>query len=201
MKQTTENATSFATGPVPISEVDFLLTAQLAVAWAGEGGEEPRLGWWRSDLVSEFGGEDLFKRLLPGTWQWAALQGARAAAIRRDRELRAHDHDPDRVLSLFGLGFETDERVDERLQQLKRSGQDPATALPGLSDAITSTWEATRFADWVIGHGETEFVASPVGRWIKGSPTGTLDLLVRRLVSALYPFSDEYPLPHYRRES
>ncbi len=201
MKQTTENATSFATGPVPISEVDFLLTAQLAVAWAGEKGEESRLGWWRSDLVSEFGGEDLFKRLLPSTWQWAALQGARAAAIRWDRELRARDHDAVGVLSLFSLGFETDERVDERLQQLNRSGQDPAVALPGLSDAIAPTWEAHRFADWVIGHGETEFVASPVGRWIKGSPPGTLDLLVRRLVSALYPLSDEYPLPHYRRKS
>jgi hypothetical protein len=110
-----ENTTSFSQGPLPISEVDFLLTAQLGVAWAGEGGEEPRLGWWRSDLVSEFGGEDLLRRLLPNTWRWATLQGARAAAMRRDREIRTHDHDPDRLLTLFSLGFDVDERVEERL--------------------------------------------------------------------------------------
>ena len=53
------------------TELDFLLTAQFAVAFAGEGGESPRLGWWRTDLVSEFGGHDLFQRLLPSTWAWA----------------------------------------------------------------------------------------------------------------------------------
>ena len=172
----------------------------MTVAWAGEKGEEPRLGWWRSDLVSEFGGEDLFKRLLPSTWQWAVLQGARAAAVRRDSELRGHEHDPDRILSLFGLGFEIDELADERLQQLKGSGQSPADALPGLRDVLVPTWDPAQCADWVSGHGQTPYVTSPVGRWIKGPPPGTLDLVVRRLVSALYPFVADYPLPHYRRE-
>src|SRR5262245_30337709 len=101
--------------PVPVSEIDHALTAQLVVAWAGEGGEEKRLGWWRSDLVSEFGGRDLFRRLLPSTWPWAVLQGAREAARRRDAELRRQDHDPDRILSLFNLGFELNERIEERL--------------------------------------------------------------------------------------
>jgi hypothetical protein len=197
----TESTPSLSRDPLPVSELDFLLTAQIAVAWAGEGGEEPRLGWWRSDLASEFGGEDLFCRLLPSTWRWATLQDARAAAMRRDRENRAHDHDADRLLTLFNLGFEIDERVEERLQHLKRSGQDPMTALPGLSDAIAPTWEETRFADWVSGHGETEFAVSPVGRRIKGSFPGTLDLMVRRLVGALYPLSEDYPSPHFRRES
>ena len=69
--------------PAPqTAEVDLLLTAQIAVAWAGEGqvGEEPRLGWWRSDLTSEFGGRDLFERLLPRTHRWAVLQAVREAA-------------------------------------------------------------------------------------------------------------------------
>lgn len=201
VSQMAENATSFSQGPVPASEVDFLLTAQLGVAWAGEEGEEPRLGWWRSDLASEFGGEDLFRRLLPSTWRWATLQGARAAAMRRDHEIRTHDHDPDRLLTLYNPGFEIDERAEERLQQLKRSGQDPMMALPGLSDAIAPTWEETRFADWVSGHGETEFAASPVGRRIKGSFPRTLDFMVRRLVGALYPLAQDYPSPHFRRES
>ena len=45
---------------VDTADIDATLTAQLAVAWAGEGGEETRLGWWRSDMVSEYGGEYLF---------------------------------------------------------------------------------------------------------------------------------------------
>lgn len=97
--------------PIPMSEIDRALTAQFVVAWAGESGEEKRLGWWRSDLVSEFGGKDLFRRLLPSTWAWAVLQGAREAARRKDAELRRQDHDPDRILSLFSLGFELDERA------------------------------------------------------------------------------------------
>ena len=50
-------------GPAVIlaSEIDLILTAQLAVAWAGEKGEDRRLGWWQTDLVSESGGNDLFK--------------------------------------------------------------------------------------------------------------------------------------------
>ena len=75
------------------SEVDALLSAQIIVAWAGEGhvGDERRLGWWRSDLVSEFGGLDLFQRLLPTTAPWAVLQAVREAARRVDaRELGLH---------------------------------------------------------------------------------------------------------------
>ena len=71
------------------SDLDLALTAQIAVAWAGEGGEEPRLGWWQTDLVSEFGGEDLLRRLLPKTYPWAMLQAVREAGRRKDEELRA----------------------------------------------------------------------------------------------------------------
>ena len=116
-----------------MSDIDMALTSQLVVAWAGETGEERRLGWWRSDLASEYGGEDLFRRLLPSTWRWAALQGAREAARRVDAELRRRDHEPDRIVSLFSLGFELDERIEERLADLKRSGRTPDEALPGLA--------------------------------------------------------------------
>ena len=34
---------------------------QFAIAWNGEAGEERRLGWWRTDQYSEFGGEDDFR--------------------------------------------------------------------------------------------------------------------------------------------
>lgn len=186
--------------PIPLAELDRVLTAQLVVAWAGEGGEEKRLGWWRSDLVSEFGGEDLFQRLLPYTWQWAVLQGARAAARATDAELRRRDHNPDRILSLYNLGFEIDERIDERFQELKQSRRAPKEALPGLVDGIEMTWDGSHFNDWVMGHGEGETVATSIGRRLKGEPPSSLDLLVRRLVAGLAPLADSYPLPHFRRD-
>jgi len=200
VEQGRETGPSSGDGPLLTSAIDSVLTAQLAVAWAGEKGEEPRLGWWRSDLASEFGGEDLFRRLLPHTWRWAVLQGAREAAIRRDRELRAQDHDADRIVSLFRFGFEVDERIEERLGQLKGSGREPVAALPGLRDVITDTWHRERFADWVDGHGRAELTTVPIGRRLKGAEPGDLETLVARLVSALHPLSPHYPLPHFRRE-
>jgi hypothetical protein len=185
--------------PIPRSELDGILVAQLAVAWAGEGGEEPRLCWWRSDLTSEFGGEDLFRRLLPRTWRWATLQGAREAARRRDAEARGKDHDPDNLLSLFRLGFEVDERLDERFQELKDSGKDPPAALPSLGEVISDGWHAEKFAEWVSARGKVDAVTTPAGRRLKGDPPESLALLVQKLVAALAPLGNEYPLPHFRR--
>ncbi len=92
---------------IPLSTLDMVLTRQLLIAWAGEAGEEPRrLGWWKSDLTGEYGGHDLFKRLLPKTWEWAALQAVREAARRSDAEQRSRHHDADRLLTIFYLGFE-----------------------------------------------------------------------------------------------
>lgn len=186
-------------GPIPVSQIDFLLTSQLVVAWAGEGGEEPRLGWWRTDLASEFGGQDLFRRLLPHSWRWAVLQAVREAARRRDAELRSQDNDPDRIVSLYRFGFAVDERVDQRLLDLKRSGKDPLESLPGLRDVCSERWVLQQFADWVQGYGRANCVAAPIGRRLKGSPPDSLDLIVRNLVAALWPLADAYPLPHYRR--
>jgi hypothetical protein len=65
-------------------DLDATLTIQFPVAWAGEAGDPPRLGWWRTDMVSEYGGEDLFPRLLPNTWQWVTLRAVCEAARRAD---------------------------------------------------------------------------------------------------------------------
>ena len=184
---------------IPASEIDLVLTAQLAVGWAGEKGEEQRLGWWQTDLVSEFGGMDLFKRMMPHTREWSVLQAAREAARRRDAELRQREHDPDRILSLLNLGFTIDERTDQRLLDLKRAGASPLEALPGLKEVVTETWHTKQFGDWVQTHGTAEWVAAPIGRRLKGEPPESLEQLVHRLVAAHSPFPDEYPLPHYRR--
>lgn len=184
--------------PIPMSDVDLAVTAQIVVAWAGETGEDKRLGWWRSDLVSEFGGEDLFRRLLPSTWPWAVLQGAREAARRKDAELRRADHDPDRIVSLFSLGFELDERLDERFQDLKRSGALPHEALSGIA-IIGKGWDTKRFQDWIDDHGTADTTTTPLGRHLKGAPPAALDRLISKLVAALSPTAKDYPLPHFRR--
>ncbi|MEX1027860.1 MAG: BREX-6 system BrxE protein [Candidatus Paceibacterota bacterium] len=187
--------------PVPLSEIDLLLTAQLAIGWAGERGEDRRLGWWRTDLVSKFGGQDLFSRLLPHSWEWAIFQGVREAARRRDEELRKQDHDSDRIISLFNITFEIEERADERLADLKRTGKPPVEALPGLAEVVSEEWAKDRFAEWLQAHGKVDFVSAPIGRRIRGNAPDSLDLLVRHLIAACSPLTDEYPMPHYRRSS
>lgn len=187
--------------------LDRVLTAQIAVAWAGESGEEPRLGWWRTDLASEFGGEDLFRRLLPQTWRWAVLQAAREAARRHDLDLRRRSHDPDQLLTLFCLGAAVDVRLEERLVELKGGPADPADALPGLrdvpgladSDPLHRTpFSPDRFAAWLASHGTAEPVSAPLGRRLPGAPPDAPDALVRRLLPALAPLGDAYPMPHFR---
>ena len=116
-------------GVPPVDVLDAILSVQLTVAWAGEGeGEAPRLGWWRTDLVSQEGGGDFFRRLTPHTWMWASLQGAREAARRADAAQRARDHNPDRLLTLFHLGPALDGWLEERLLELKRAGRSPMQA-------------------------------------------------------------------------
>ena len=184
------------------SDLDLALTAQIAVAWAGEGGEEPRLNWWQTDLVSEFGGEDLLRRLLPKTYPWAMLQAVREAARRKDEELRAKASDPDQLLTLYRFGFELDEQIEERLQAHKRSGRFPLEALPGLVEVLGTSlhepWNRAQFEQWVEAHGPVQADAVPTGRLLKGAPPAGLDRAVQQLVAGLAPLGDVYPLPHFR---
>ena len=168
-----------STPPAPTTAaLDLLLTAQIAVAWAGEGhiGEEPRLGWWRSDLTSEFGGRDLFERLLPRTYRWASFQAVREAARRADAEQRERAHNPDGVISLYSLGF----------------------ALPILRTVLTDTWDPAAFTVFLQSHGKADFKVEPLGRRLVGAQPPLLDDLVKRLLAALAPLAPAYPLPHYR---
>jgi len=191
---------SFVLDEVSAPDLDRLLTAQFAIAWAGEGGDEPRLGWWRTELCVQDAGEDLFERLLPGTHAWASLQAAREAARRADTECRGDNHDPDSLLSLYRLGFVLDERVEERLADLKRTGRTPQEALPALQAVIGSDWSRDSFDTWVKSHGSPSVVTDPVGVRLRGKPPAALRQLVDNLVAAHRPSPSTYPLPHYRRE-
>ncbi len=182
------------------ADLDHALTAQLAVAWAGEGGEEPRLGWWRCDMTGEFTGQILLEELLPTTWRWASLQAAREAARRADAALRSRDARADRIHSLFHLGFGVDEQLDERFQDLKRGGTGPRSALPDLAPLLTDSWDPEAFSAWLAGHGDPRFTAAPIGRRLPGPPP-PLPEAIDRLLAALAPPSPHYPLPHFRADA
>lgn len=192
-------ATTSVLSSAPLtSEIDSLLTAQLIVAWAGERGQdERRLGWWRTDLLSADGGRDLLGSLLPRTGEWAVLQAVREAARRIDEASRQEAHDSDTLLSLFALGFQVEERTDERLQDFKRSEKSPAEALPVAMELINGKWDQQAFVDWCEDHGAGNYTTTTAGRRIKGDVPSSLDRIVAGLISALVPISDEYPLPHY----
>jgi hypothetical protein len=153
-------------------------------------------------LVSEYGGEDLLKWLLPRTWLWAMLQAVREAARRKDEELRAKASDPDQLVTLYRFGFELDEQIEERLQFHKRSGLPPVEALPALAEVLGSTlhqsWDKDQFQGWVEAHGPVQAEAVPTGRLLKGAMPAGLDRRVAQLVAALAPLADSYPLPHFR---
>lgn len=193
------SAATVLNSPPLSSEIDQLLSAQLIVAWAGEkGGDEKRLGWWRTDLLSEFGGRDLLSQLLPRTGEWAVYQAVREAARRTDAAARGESHDSDLLLSLYSLGFEIDERADERFQELKRSGKDPLEALPSLKSLVDQPWDQQAFVDWCEGHGKGEYTGTSTGRRLKGDMPSSLDRVIHRLVGAFVPLADDYPLPHFR---
>jgi hypothetical protein len=184
---------------LPDEQLDAILALQLTIAWAGEGRCTPkRLGWWDTDLVSEEGGGDFLARLLPQTHAWASLEAVREAARRVDAKARGKMADPDKVRTLYFLGFEIDEQLGDRLTAHKRSGRKPSDALPlPLSlgekfskEALSSTFQG----------GDVAFTTVPNGRELKGKRPDTADVLVKRLAAALVPFADHYPLPFYKLE-
>lgn len=178
--------------------LDEILSLQLLVAWAGEGKTDPpRLGWWRTSLADEFGGEDLFKRLMPRTWKWAVLEAARIAARITDAEARSHASDGDQLISLFHFGFELDEQLDDRLAELKRSEREPTEALPCLM-AIRQPWNADAFLASLRELGTAATVPSSIGRRLKGMiPASRVDA-ARQLVAAMVPPGGRYPAPHWK---
>ena len=118
-------------------QLDEVLYLQLAIAWAGEADTDPkRMGWWRTGMCDEYGGEDLLKRLTPKTWQWAALESVRAAAKKVDDRARNQAENPDNLITLYRLGFEIDEQLNERLLELKQSGVPLIEAFPDLEELI-----------------------------------------------------------------
>ena len=180
------------------TQLDHILTLQLAIAWAGEANSEPpRMGWWRTALCEEFGGEDLLRRLTPKTWQWAALEACRAAAKMVDGAARRSADDADNLLSLYRLGFEVDERLDERLLELKQGGVLPTEAFPDLKELL-SGWSKERLESWLEQWGSADYTTTATGRRLKSEIPEDLTAAASQLAAALLPLADRYALPHFR---
>jgi hypothetical protein len=185
--------------PVPDETLDAILSIQLTIAWAGEGRCSPkRLGWWDTDLISEDGGGDFLARLLPQTHAWAALEAVREAARRVDAKARGKMADPDKLRTLYFLGFELDEQLGDRLAVHKRSGRKPLDSLP-FSLPPKDNFSKEKLAAALHG-GDVPFNTVPNGRELKGARPEAPDALVKRLAAALVPFADQYPLPFYKLE-
>lgn len=184
---------------IPDGRLDTILAIQFIVAWAGEGRCSPkRLSWWDTDLISEDGGGDLLSRLLPQTHAWASLEAVREAARRTDAKARGKMADPDRMRTIYFLGFEVDEQLGDRLAAHKRSARKPAEAL-SLPLLITEEFSKEKLVAALYG-GDVPFGTVPNGRQLKGARPEAPDALVKRLAGALVPLAEQYPLPFYKLE-
>lgn len=181
--------------------LDNILALQIIVAWAGEGVCEPkRLDWWRTDLMDENGGGDLFQRLFPKTHQWVSLQALRQAAIQQDRRKRLDMAKPNAVRTLFFWGFSVDEQLTERLAFHKQSGVNPIDVLPFSLD-IYQPFSQANFEEAIsIPHQKVDFKVVPSGREIFGEMLKALDECAKKLAFALLPIVKSYPMPFYRLE-
>jgi hypothetical protein len=180
-------------------DLDKILALQLLVAWAGEARSEPkRLGWWDTDLIDEAGGGDLIARLAPRTHIWTSLELVREAARRVDATARSKHGDPDKLRTIFFLGFDLDEKISDRLSVLKRQPLPPAQALP-LPFKLDDSFDRDRVIQALSTEEKVFFdKVPPVGRHLKGPIAKSSHELVQRLVAALVPIADDYPLPFFK---
>lgn len=186
---------------IPDATLDTILATQLMIAWAGERPRPPgipRLGWWDTDLIDEGAGGNLFARLLPQTHAWASLEAVREAARRTDAKARGKMADPDKMRTLFFLGFELDEQLGDRLAAHKRSGRSPADVLT-LPLPLNADFSKEKLVSALQG-GDVTFTKEPNGRQLKGQRPDAPDALVKRLAAALVPLVEQYPLPFYKLE-
>jgi hypothetical protein len=149
-------------------------------------------------LISEDGGGDLLARLLPQTHAWASLEAVREAARRVDAKARGKMADPDKMRTIYFLGFEIDEQLGDRLSALKRSGKKPTEALM-LPLSFNEEFSKEKL-DAALHGGDVPFATVPNGRQLKGTRPDAPDALVKRLAAALVPLAEQYPLPFYNLE-
>jgi hypothetical protein len=178
------------------STLDHVLALQFTVAWLGEG--HGRRNWWRSGLVDQDGGLDFFERVAPCRPAWIALDAARRAATAVDGSLRRRSG-VHRLRTLFHFDFEINERLEQRLIDLRAEGGDPfdRLALPFRPDTERETDAAVAFLSDQTAT-EPVYAPSPSGRELPGPPPAALDRAASVLAATLVPPADGYPMAHFR---
>jgi hypothetical protein len=106
--------------------------------------------------------------------------------------------DPDKMRTLFFLGFELDEQLGDRFAAHKRGGQAPEKVLP-LAVPLTAALSKDQLVTALQG-GDVAFTTVPNARQMKGALPASPEALVKRLAAALVPLIDQYPLPFFKLE-
>jgi hypothetical protein len=101
--------------------------------------------------------------------------------------------------TIFFLGFELDERLGDRLQDLKGSSGAPSEILT-MPLPLTANFAPERLVT-ALGSGDSTFSVVPGGRQMKEARPDAPDSVVRRLAAALVPLAPQYPLPFYKLEA
>ena len=135
------------------------------------------------------------ERLVPRTHLWAALEAAREAARRTDENARVRMGTPDKLRSLFFLGFAVDEALADRFALLKGQGRPPVEV---LRIGLVQEKFARDALEGLLGRKDVKVTVVPGGRQLKGPMPGDFGDLVRDLAAALIPLVDEYPLPFFK---
>ncbi len=188
-------APSVLTTALSERELDEIFSWQSLVAWAGEARAEPtRMRWWQTDITDPNGGGDFVRRLLPRTHAWAALRAAREAARRTEFKYLSRLGGTLRTRSLFWLGAEIDEAVEDRVDHFVLEDKRPEDVLP-LPMAL-DRWDRARFEEVLRSAGAGSHKVVPDGREV--SANAVTVAAVKSLVSALAPLIEPYPMPFFR---
>jgi len=171
------------------AQLDQILSLQLNVAFAGEG---ERLAWWKSDLVDAAAGGDLFARLTPKTAAWASLILVRTVAREVEDALLKGIQRRDSLWTLFHLGFDVDEQLDDRLATHRASLVPPSEALPSLSTG--KDWSKAAFQADLEKLGKPKVLTEPGYRRVDTRLTSRVEACML-LAAALLPLAPKYPLP------
>ena len=59
-------------------------------------------------------------------------------------------------------------------------------------------WREATFIEWLEAHGPVQAQPTPTGRLLKEPIPQGLDRQVSKLLAALLPLAESYPLPHFR---
>jgi hypothetical protein len=191
-----------STPPAPTTAaLDLLLTAQIAVAWAGRGprrrGAAARLVALRPDQrvrrprpVRAPAPPHLPLGLVPG--------GPRGRSPRRRRAARAGPQPRRRHLPVQPRLRPRRARRGAPPDPQARRARPGGRAARSCAPVLTDTWDPAAFTVF------SSRTARPTSRWSRSAAASSatsrtaLGELVHRLVAALHPLAPAYPLPHYR---